>query len=314
MKTGRSGSAGGEGPAAGRGDGQQQAWPRPKHAVSKKKHKKKKGNTGHGSSGASVQERIAAELARRRQRQGGTEGSAALTEAVGGGAAAGSPATQPEVSSPVDDWAAAARAKRELKAAAKKNKRDPKAWKKTTNKEKAAARLKEAQRTKAAAAAKAAAKASQSARDSVSTRDIVPGQGNAAVHGSRVRVLYVGKLLPGSGAIFDRNSNANKPLQFVIGDEEVRPHPCFHVFSPAFPRQTSDRNARIELKKRGAVSVLGRCGFGDWCGGHEGWGRESDTNAALVRLRRLTSGRGRDSLQFTAAICGYAHWLLLTEL
>jgi len=59
------------------------------------------------------------------------------------------------------------------------------------------------------------------ARDAVSTRDVVVGQGFEAVaEGSRVRVLYCGKLLPG-GRVFDRNDTSGKALQFVVGDEEV---------------------------------------------------------------------------------------------
>ena len=218
MKTGR-GSAGAG--SAGRGSGGGgQAWPGAKLEVSKKKNKKSKGKPGI-SNGISVQERIAAELARR-QRQGGGSGSA-----LPAGVAAASPAARPEIVTIArgeNDWAAAARAKRELKAVAKKNKRDPKALKKTTNKEKAAAseaaaRLKEAQRAKKVAVAEAVA-ASRASRSAISSRDVVEGQGTAAAYGSRVRVLYVGKLL-GSGATFDQNNNANKPLQFVVGGEEV---------------------------------------------------------------------------------------------
>ena len=65
------------------------------------------------------------------------------------------------------------------------------------------------------------AAAPRAARSSISARDVREGRGNAAAYGSRVRVLYVGKLLPGSGATFDRNTNSNKPLQFVVGDEGV---------------------------------------------------------------------------------------------
>ena len=58
--------------------------------------------------------------------------------------------------------------------------------------------------------------------EDISTRDITLGQGFEAVRErSRVRVLYCGKLLP-SGRVFDRNDTAGKkPLEFVVGDEDV---------------------------------------------------------------------------------------------
>ena len=63
--------------------------------------------------------------------------------------------------------------------------------------------------------------AAADAAEDISTRDVTVGQGFEAVRErSRVRVLYCGKLLP-SGRVFDRNDTAGKPLEFVVGDEEV---------------------------------------------------------------------------------------------
>ena len=231
-----------------------ESWPRAKHRGApqtgrKKKPSSKKKGSGAGSLQAKIaaeQAKIAAELARTaaagsaasdRQPAGPLVGGktekkkrrqekrAALAAGIGGGVSTKRPRArqeeppaaglrfvadgfepednEPAAEGPALSWAERAAAKRELKAAAKRNKRNGN--KCTTNKEKIAA---------------AAAKATATSEPTVRTKDVTVGHGLEPVTlGSRVRVLYEGRLP--SGATFDRNSNSAKPLQFVVGEEEV---------------------------------------------------------------------------------------------